>query len=234
MHSRSLLFLCTFFLLQISLSAQFVFGWTGGYGSPRELNREIYIYNAINGALKKEMPQVHWFQGPVIGFRAGGDGGYVELLYHRKRTLVASEFDSSNVAMRRELKVLYNTWNLGFGYNPNGWGIGTSIDAGRFKGKGRRGPEETIGDQDFKKLWVTNKTRMLGIAVYQLSLAQTVWVERSFGPATLRFYFQFPWMRSQMEVLDYWLFGGQLNYKTYSVDRFVNFGTSLTIKLGKK
>ena len=233
MSPRLLLF-CSAFLLTASLSAQFVFGWSGGYAMPHELNREIYIYNAINGALKKEMPEVHWYQGPVIGFRSGNDGPYVELLYNRKRALVASEFDSSSVPMRRELKVLYNTWDLGVGYKSNGWGIGTSFDAGRFKGKGRRGPEATIGDQDFEKLWVLDKTRLLGIAVYQLSIAQTVWVERSFGPATLRFYFQFPWMRSQMEGLDTWLFGGQLNFKTYNVDRFTNFGTSLTIYLGKK
>lgn len=218
----------------LSAQKRFVIGWSGGYAFPNELNRELYIYNAINRPnLKKEMPLVHWYQGPTLGMHFGDDR-YFELLYSRKRALVASEFDSSGVAMTRQLKVLLNTWNFGLGTRVNGWGIGTSIDFGRYKGKGRRGPESEIKSQDFQKLWVLDNKRLLGIAIYQLTIAQTFYVERSFGNfAGLRLYAQIHYMKMQMDGLDPWLFGRGLNYFVYNEGRFTNVGAMLYFNLGK-
>lgn len=230
-----LLFVLSACLVLYNLSAQrFILGWSGAYATPHELNRELYVYNAINrSGLKKEMKMVHLNQGPAIGMRFG-DEKYFELLYSRKRSLVASEFDSSGVAMTRQLKVLLNTWNFGIGINKNGWGIGTSIDLGRFKGKGRRGPEDGIKDQDFKKLWVLDSKRLVGIAIYQLTLAETFYVERSFGNFMgLRLYAQIQYTKIQMDGLDAWLFGGGLNYAEFNSDRFNNYGAMLYFNFGK-
>src|SRR5688572_529835 len=112
---KRLFFIVLVALLPVAAQAQFVLGWSAGWSPCRELNREIYVYNAINGALSDKMEEVHWYQGPVIGLRMGEDGGFVELLYQRKRCKVASEWDSAGVTMTREMKTLCNTYNLGFG-----------------------------------------------------------------------------------------------------------------------
>ena len=215
--------------------AQFVVGWSGGYALCRELNREIYVYNAVNGPnLDKEMQPVHWYQGVLIGFRSPGEGPFVELLYNRKRCKVTSEFDSSGIAMARELKVLCNTYNFGIGYKKNNWAIGLSWDFGRFKGKGRRGPQDAIADMGFERLWVQDRTRLIGIAVARLFCQETIFVERSMGPVGIRAYIQLPGTPNRMDGLDFWLFGQELNYAESQEERFVNFGAAITVTLGKK
>src|ERR1041385_3457676 len=111
-------FLIPFLFYTTCVSAQFEIGWNGGYANPQELNREIYVYNAINSTgngLKKEMPAVHWYQGLVVGFESPGDF-FGELKAVRRSCMVSSEFDSAGVAMKRQLKVQANTLNLGCGY----------------------------------------------------------------------------------------------------------------------
>lgn len=226
--------LCTLAVSGLSAQKRFVIGWSGGYAFPNELNRELYIYDAINRPnLKKEMPLVHWYQGPALGMRFGDDL-YFEMLYTRKRSFVASEFDSSGVAMTRQLKVLLNTWNFGLGIRSNGWGIGTSFDFGRFKGKGRRGPEASIKDQDFQNLWVLDNRRLVGFAVYKFTIAETFYIEHSLGSfAGLRLYAQLHYTKMQMDGLDPWLFGRGLNYFVNNEARFTNVGAMLYFNLGK-
>src|ERR1044071_1771464 len=192
-------------LLSFMARAQFTIGWSGGYALCRELNREIYVYDQINSALTKEMKPVHWYQGLVIGFQTPGDGIFGELTYNRKRATVSSEWDSSGVEMTRQLKVLCNTYNLGVGFRSNGWAIGISWDFGRFKGKGRRGPKSSIGDQEFERLWVQDRTRLYGIAIYRLFCQETFFVERNFGFVNFRMYAQFPGVSSQLDGLDSWM-----------------------------
>jgi hypothetical protein len=234
MKISPLLFLA-FILFSIESSAQFMIGWNAGYGNARELNREIYIYDAINrSGLKKEMKEVHWNQGPAIGFRAGGDGGFLELIYSRKKAMVSSTFDSASVPFTRQMKVYSNTWNLGFGMNKSGWGIGMSFDFGRFKGFGRRGPEDGIKDVAWKRLWVLDRTRLLGIAVARLYITETFFVERKVGIFSVRLYAQLFGMREQLDGLDSWLFGADLNYAMPSEEHFNNYGIAVFINLGKK
>lgn len=218
------------------LHAQFVFGWSGGWAPCRELNREIYVYNQVNKhGLDKEMDAVHWYQGPVIGFRAGDeDGGFVELLYTRKRSKVASEFDSSGVAMTRQIKTLCNTYNLGFGFQSSGWRIGMSFDFGRFKGFGRRATVDGIGDTPWDRIWVLDKKRLIGISIYRLYISETVFVERSLadGLINIRAYCQLPGTKAQLDGLDWFLFKDELNFGNYQEQSFWNFGASLTIAIG--
>lgn len=216
-------------------SAQFVLGWSGGYATPHELNRVLYVYNSVNKAgLTKEMKPVHWCQGPMIGFQYNQSDLMLELSYSRKRAKVASEFDSSGVAMTRELKVLSNTYNFGFGYHlGEHFTIGGSFDLGRFKGKGRRGPKDGIGDQDWDRLWVKDKTRLLGISIYRLYLAETVFAELNMGIVNLRFYAQVLGMRAKLDGLDHWLFGNQLIFGEDEYESMVNYGICLYVKLGK-
>lgn len=220
-------------LLSVAARAQFIIGWSGGYALCRELNREIYVYDQINGALTKEMKPVHWYQGLVIGFQSPGDGPFGELTYNRKRAMVSSEWDSSGVEMTRQLKVLCNTFNLGFGYRNSGWTIGISCDLGRFKGKGRRGVKSSIGDQEFERLWVLDRTRLLGIAVYRLFAQETIFVERNFGFINFRLYAQLPGMSSQLDGLDTWMFGQDLNFGMHQHERFFNLGAQVTFSIGK-
>lgn len=220
----------------VQLHAQFVFGWSGGWAPCRELNREIYVYNQVNKhGLGKEMEPVHWYQGPVIGFRKGEeDGAFVELLYCRKRCKVASEFDSSGVAMTRQIKTLCNTYNLGFGFQGGGWRIGMSFDAGRFKGFGRRGTADGIGDTAWDRIWVVDKKRLIGISIYRLYISESIFVEKSFadGIINIRGYLQLPGTKAQLDRLDQFLFADELNFGEYQHQSFWNFGMSLTIAIG--
>ncbi len=214
---------------------QLVLGWSGGYATPRELNREIYVYNAVNSAgLKKPMQEVHWNQGPAFGYRFSDDNFYVELIYSRKRAMVSSEFDSSGIAMARQLKVLSNTYNFGFAWRRNGWAIGASFDAGRFKGKGRRGEKGGIKGQDWERLWVLDDTKVFVFSAFRLYLAQTLFVERSFGDiATVRLYAQVNGRKSNMDGLDKWLFGRGLNHFVHNEDRFTSYGVMFYFTIGK-
>jgi hypothetical protein len=233
MKLPGILFLTVLFI-GVKLPAQFMIGWNGGYANPRELNREIYIYDAINGPnLTKKMQPVHWNQGPLIGMRIGNEG-FVEFTYTRKKAAVSSEFDSSSVPMIRQMKVFCNTFNLGFGYTSNNWTIGGSFDFGRFKAFGRRGTVEGIKDQDWQRLWVLNKTRILLIAVDRAYITESVFVERAFGIVSVRAYVQFGGMKKRMDGLDPWLFGTELNYADPNEERFPNYGLSVFFKLGKK
>lgn len=212
--------------------AQFIVGWSAGYAPTRELNREIYVYNAINGHnLTKEMNEVHWYQGPVVGFRYTASDGFIELLYNRKRTVVGSEFDSSGVEMTRELKTLLNTWNFGIGRGNEEWTIGCSFDFGRYKGFGRRGTKSAIGDVAWDKLWVLRSTRILFIST-KLVLTETIFIERHFEFINVRLFAQFPGISVEMDGLDSWLFGGDLNYASAQKQRPFNIGTSITFSIG--
>lgn len=220
----------------VQLPAQFVFGWSGGWAPCRELNRELYVYNQINKhGLDKEMGAVHWYQGPVIGFRSGNDdGGFVELLYSRKRCKVGSEFDSAGVAMTREIKTLCNTYNLGFGFQAGDWRVGFSFDGGRYKGFGRRSAKDAIGDTEWDRIWVQDKKRLYGISIYRLYIAETVFVERIFadGLINVRAYCQLPGTKAQFDGLDWFLFKQELNFGNYQEESFWNFGASVTFAIG--
>jgi hypothetical protein len=232
MQRLLVIFLCT--VLCSKLPAQLIVGWSGGYGNPQELNRVLYIYNAVNRqGLSKEMQPVHWNQGFAGGYRLGGEL-FFELLYSRKRILVHSEFDSSGVAFERQLKVLSNTWNFAMGYQDEHAAIGLSIDFGRFKGLGRRGPTAGIDDQTFEKLWVLDKTRFLGISGYKLYTSVTAFAELKYGIIALRAYVQYALMRNQMERLDTWLLGSQLNFAEFEHDKYSNAGLMVSIQIGGK
>jgi hypothetical protein len=218
------------------VDAQLIFGWSAGYANPKEINRAIHVYNSVHSqTLSKEMQPVHFNHGLVAGYRIGSDG-FVELLYTRKVATVSAQADSAGVLLERQLKVLSNTWNFGGGVALDSrLRIGLSVDVGRFKGRGRRGPESTIGDQEFQKLWVLDDTRLLGISAYKLYMASTVFAEMDFGLIGLRVYYQFAFLRNQMERLDSWLLSGQtLNWGTYLDDKFSNAGVMLTLQLGKR
>jgi hypothetical protein len=214
--------------------AQFVFGWSGGYSPNHELNRMIYVYNEVNKhALSKEMAPIHWYQGMVIGFRSPEEGPYLELLYTRKRTKVESEWDSSGVAMTREIKALVNTWNFGIGYQSGGWRVGFSMDLGRYKGFGRRGPESGIGDQKWKRIWEVDNTRIYLFSV-RLTCSETVYVERQIGGfVNVRLFAQLPGIGTELDVLDNWLFGSDLNFAMDQEQQIFNFGAAVTIAIGK-
>jgi hypothetical protein len=223
-----------FFLLLFNcdVSAQLIFGWSGGYAPVRELNREIYIYNQINGHnLKDEMSEVHWFQGPVTGFRfQNNDGPFVELLYSRKRCKVESQFDSAGVEMNRQIKTLCNTWNFGFGVTTGNWTFGMSLDLGRFKGFGRRGPSSSIGENSWQRLWVVDNSRVAFISV-RLIMMETIFIERKMGFLRVRLFAQLPGMGKTMDGLDDWLFGAPLNWELAQKQQFVNTGISVFISL---
>lgn len=229
---RLLLFLCVL-LSAREANAQFIIGWNAGYAPTRELNREIYVYNAINRhGLTKEMNEIHWFQGPVIGYRVQGDDGFVELCYNRKRSKVGAEFDSAGVGMSREMKTLVNTWNFGFGVGDENWTIGASFDFGRYKGFGRRGAQSGIGDQPWERLWTIDNTRLYVISV-RLIMSETIFIERHFGFMNLRVFAQFPGITSELDGLDYWLFGADLNYGMTQRQKIFNVGAMLTLSIGR-
>jgi hypothetical protein len=232
--SRLLFF--SFLLLSSTVSAQFLIGWNAGYGNARELNREIYVYDALEGSrLSKPMGQVHWNQGPAVGFRlSDGDGPFLEFMYSRKKASISSLFDSASVPFTRQMKVYSNTWNFGLGVSKNGWVAGMSFDLGRFKGYGRRGAVAGIKDVDWTRLWVLDKTRLLGIAVARLYITETFFVERKFSFISVRLYAQLFGIRGKLDGLDHWLFGADLNYAMPSEEHFNNYGIAVFINLGKK
>ncbi len=211
-------------------NAQFMIGYTGGHCSPRELNREIYIYNVLNSANTKKMHEINWFQGPTIGVRSSGDV-YFELMYSRKKASTFSKFDSSGVDMMRQMKVYGNTFNFGFGTRIDGWAFGGSMDFGRFKGFGRRGPEESIKELPWQRLWVVDNTRLLGISV-RLYFAFTFYVEKTIGIATIRLYSQQLAFKQGMDGLDRWLFGTGLNYGKEQEETFKNTGIAVYLNIG--
>lgn len=227
--SRFLLLLSL--LLSFQANAQFLIGWCGGYATPHELNREIYIYNEINSSnLTKKMKEVHWYQGPQIGFRYGEER-FGEFTYSRKRAMVRSEFDSAGISMTREMKVFCNTINFGFGIAGDGWRIGASFDFGRFKAFGRRDQTSLIKEEPWRRIWVINNTRIMGIAMYRLYLTETIFVDRTVGRFDFRLYAQLFGMKKELDGLDYWLFGTQLNYGLAQEERFTNYGITVFINL---
>lgn len=214
-------------------SAQFMIGYNVGHCNLRELNREIYVYNKLNTTLTKEMHEIHWYQGPTIGIRTPGNV-FFEFMYTRKKASTSSSFDSSGVDMKRQVKVYGNTFNFGIGYRTDdGWGIGGSMDFGRFKGFGKRGPEETIKDAEWKRLWVQDNTRLVGISV-RLYFSATFWVEKTFGIATVRLYTQPMAFKQTMDGLDTWLFGAELNYAKGNDESFKNTGIAVYLNIGGK
>lgn len=222
-----------FLCISANAPAQFSIGWTGGHTNLRELNREIYVYNTLNGSgLTKQMKEVHWCQGPIIGFRSSGNV-YFEAYYNRKKTHTSSSFDSASIPMNRQMKVFSNTFNFGLGFRSNNWAIGGSMDFGRFKGFGRRGPESSIKDQKWQRLWVQDNTRIIGISV-RLYFAATFYVERTIGIATIRLYTQPFAFKQPMDGLDHWLFGADLDYAQPNEERFGNTGIALFLNLGGK
>ena len=215
--------------------AQFVIGWSGGYASPHELNRTIYLFNTqYSDILRDEMKPVHWYQGLITGFRSSKDDGvFVELLYNRKRALVSGSYDSAGVEMVHELKVLSNTWNFGIGVKNGNVSLGMSFDAGRFKGKGRVGTASEIGSKEFERLWVQDNTILLGIHIFKLYMASTAFVEFTAGNFIgLRFYFQYAFTKNQMEGLDPWLLGRRINFADFMLDKFTSGGVALTLNIG--
>lgn len=231
---KRILLMITLVLAAAYGKAQFVFGWSGGYAPNHELNRMIYVYNEINKHnLTKEMGPLHWYQGPLIGVRTADEGAFMELLYSRKRTKVESEWDSSGVTMTREIKALCNTFNFGFGFQSDGWRIGASLDLGRFKGFGRRGAEDGIGDQKWKRIWEVDKTRLWLISV-RLTCSETVYVEREIGGfVNVRLFAQLPGIGTDLDMLDDWLFGSDLNFGMNQEQNILNFGAAVTIAIGK-
>jgi hypothetical protein len=220
-----------FLLFIVQTNAQFMIGYTAGHCSPRDLNREIYVYNVLNNPVKP-MKEINWFQGPTFGFRTPGSP-YFELMYSRKKATTESTFDSAGVVMNRQMKVYGNTFNFGFGARVDGWAFGASMDFGRFKGFGRRGPEETIKDQDWRRLWVVDNTRLLGISV-RLYFAATIYVEKTFGIMSVRLYTQPLAFKQPMDGLDRWLFGADLNYANPNEEAFKNTGIAIYLNLGGK
>jgi hypothetical protein len=239
---RRLKFLLPVFLLFVlKANSQFMIGYTGGHTGLRELNREIHIYNEINGSnLKEPMHPIHWFQGPVIGIR-GGDDVYFELSYNRKKARTESSFDSLGEPYHRQIKVYSNTFNFGFGKHVGKWAFGASMDFGRFKGFGRRGPEASLNDSAWTRLFVVQNTRIIGISV-RLYFAATFYVERTFGIATIRLYTQPLAFRQRMDGLDNWFFpnryaadpggGASMNYAEPNEEHFINSGISIFLNLG--
>lgn len=229
---KRLLIVAAVALLPFAAHAQFIFGWSGGYAIPRELNREIYIYNAVNRQnLTKEMDLVHWYNGPVVGLRFG-EVGFAEMYYSRKRAMVSSEFDSTGIEMARQLKVLCNTYQFGGGVYVGKVAFGASIDLGRFKGFGRRGVKASLDDTEFERLWVRDRTRIWFISAYRLYVATTVYAELKLSIFAIRAFAQFGANTCKMDGLDRWLFGSPLNAHHYNEDRFTNYGLMLSIQLG--
>ncbi len=229
---KHLVFLFALFSATAPLSAQFIIGWSAGYGDPQELNREIYLYNAINkSGLTKEMNEVHWNQGLAIGVRSPTDV-FFELLYSRKRIKVHSEFDSAGVAFERQLKVLSNTLNFGMGVQDEKWAFGMSFDLGRFKGRGRRGAASSIGDKEYTDLWVLDDSRFYGIKYAKLYAGLTAFAELRLGLFAARFYVQWMFSKNQMDGLEYWLFNENLNFEKYEMDKYSSAGLMLSFQFG--
>jgi hypothetical protein len=234
---RPLLFI--FSILSFQLHAQFkcFLGWNEGHGTPYELNREIYIYNDINGPyLTKQMKEIHWNQGPAVGFRAGGDL-YFEMQYSRKSATVSSHFDSASVPMTRELKIYHNTFNYGMGGRIDGWNFGLSLDFGRFMGKGKRGPDSGIKNQDWQRFWILPH-QFLGALGRLFPNSATAFVEYDLDFEHtfigLRAYAQFDYTKSGMSGLDHWLFGNNLNFQVDNGDRMNSFGIAIYAGFNKK
>jgi hypothetical protein len=225
--TRTLLLMFTA-LAPFLLKAQIVIGVTGGYANPKELNREIYVYNTVNAAgLTKQMDAVHWYRGIVLGFQSKGDL-FGDFRYVRRSCTVSSEFDSSGVAMTRQLKVQSNTFNLGVGFRADGWVFGASWDFGGFKGKGRKGAKEGIKDRDWFRLWVHDSSPIL-----RAQTGSTLFVGREFGFIGVRLYAQFQFMKLIFDELDPWMFGTRLNESYWNRDKFNNYGLEVSFLLGK-
>lgn len=220
-----------FLFFSLSGNAQFLIGYTGGHCGLRELNREIYVYNVMNKPVKP-MKEINWYQGPTIGFRTGGSP-FLEVTYNRKKAFTHSEFDSSGVVMNRQMKVYCNTLNFGIGGRIDSWSFGGSMDFGRFKGFGRRGPEETIKDQEWRRLWVVDNKHILFLSV-RLYCTATFWIEKSFGIMSVRLYTQPFAFKQEMDGLDRWFFGGDLNYGKGNEEKFGNTGIAVYLNLGGK
>ncbi|HTL82796.1 MAG TPA: hypothetical protein VL651_13880 [Bacteroidia bacterium] len=234
------LFLLIFsFFVTTSLSSQVILGWSGGYAPDREINRNIYVYNTINTpGLTKQMPEMHYYQGPVVGFRAASDDGYLELLWNRKWASVSSEFDSSGVPMQRELRSRVNTFNWGGAYSIDGWSAGMSFDFGFCKGMGKRAAKDGFKDRDYEWLWTPE--HFLRLVNRILPDGNTIWIERDLGKfAAVRIYAQMFWIATDLtseksgNKIDYWFFGSELNYANPMVQRFNNYGLEIFLKLGK-
>lgn len=199
----------------------------------------IYVYNSVNAPnLSKQMPEMHLFQGPAIGFRRTFDDGYLEMVYNRKMSCVTSEFDSAGVPMQRQLKFVSNIYNWGGAVSANGWSAGLSFDFGFCKMKGKRAAKDGFGGFDYT--WITTPERFLRFINRILPDANTVWIERDLGRiASFRLYAQMFWFPTDMwseksgETIDHWFFGGNgLNYGMHMVQRFNSFGAVLYLKFG--
>jgi hypothetical protein len=225
-------FILTVLLIPITTSAQsLIVGYNAGYGFARDLNRELYIYNAINGhQIKKEMGPAHWFKGPTAGFRIGNEAFY-ELLYTWKACNVHSEFDSANVPFVRQLRVYQYSFQHAMGIRVGNVSFGASVDYGRFRGKGRRGPESGIKDQEWEMIWKNENP--FGLLSLVIPTRYTLFTEFHWGLGAVRLFCQFAPMQSDLGYLDHWLFGTYLNYGKYMRDHFTNFGVMVSLHVGR-
>lgn len=221
------------FLFSGMLHAQFYVGWNGAHGNPRELNREIYVYNTVNrSGLTKEMANVHWSQGLVLGYKTTGDV-FFDLQYIRKAAVVSSEFTSNGVDMKRQIKTQLNTLNFGAGVQSGSFVFGGSFDFGKYKGKGKRDDKTLIKKDDWTKLWVVD-----GSFLVKCTPGLTAFIGYQPGRLGVRLFYQFQLFRLQYDRLDPWLFGAPLNgtpdFPFAQEDRFNNLGIEATFSFGKK
>ena len=229
--SRFVIFPCLLFSFQAF--SQLVIGWSGAYMNPKELNREIHVYDKLNGSgLTKQMQNVHWCQGLVVGLQKGNDDFFGEITYNRKTCIVASQFDSAGIGMKRQMKVQSNSFNFGVGRRSNGFVYGASLDFGKDKGKGRRGQSSGIKKEKWNRLWTQDSNFLI-----QLQPGMTFYVgyqKKVFG---IRIFYQWEFVKGLMDGLDHWMFGYPLNgtpaLPVGQETKFSNAGIALTISLGK-
>lgn len=209
-------------------------GYNVGLCSPNEINRFIYAYNTMRPFLTKPMSPFKTFGGLSVGYiDEFTDGGGFELKWVNHHSTVSAQAPDTinNTSFQRDLKLRSNTLNIGgYGSVMPHVSVGGSMDFGNFKGFTRMADEGVVKDTAYTKIF---QTEFYGFKMlYTLQMASTVFVQYHTGPVALRLFYQYQWMRMNLDQLDDTMIGQNIDLSVTPGDRFSNFGLELQFKLG--
>jgi hypothetical protein len=141
-------------------------GYKTGYAQLKNMNALIDRYNTTRSFLDKEMPSIHFLDGPTFGYRIDAEIFQLGIGWTgRNKVRKAGGVDNSGYYNERYYKIRYNTLDLQFNFIlTESFGVGLSLDFGNMKAFSRTVSEvEDKSEIDYELL---DKERMLGSNFY--------------------------------------------------------------------
>jgi hypothetical protein len=234
MKKTVLICLLVFVFSGIKAQVYFGFGYNLGFAKMKGLNAIVDNYNNTRSWLDNEMGYFKKPNGFVVNMGMyGNSGGFVELTWvGRNQTNFASGVaPATNINGQRDLKLRMNTVNMGFGFDflydeAIGFGIGGSIDFGKFKIMTRVADFDKIDQAEYADI------------IDEILIGSTIFAQFKIGSPALKLqirpYYTFNWFETDItdvnETINSFTAGNDPSY----AERGNNYGliSTLVIVLG--